>query len=79
MDGLELECSDQGREVQDRPPWGAKCGTVQAEIDSLKSKLAGIEKKTSSISADFDGDDVDRQMKRMKKRVDELFEIVEKS
>ena len=52
---------------------------MQAEIEGLKAKLSGIEKKTSSISADFDGDDVDRQMKRMKKRVDELFEIVEKN
>jgi hypothetical protein len=29
------------------------------------------------ISADFDGEDVERQIKRMKKRIDELFEITE--
>ena len=51
---------------------------ILAELSELKSKVAGIEKKTSSISADFDGDDVERKVKRMKKRVDELFEIVEK-
>ena len=79
MKKLEIESQNQGLEGQQPPPCAAKCAAMQAEIEGLKAKLAGIEKKTSSISADFDGDDVDRQMKRMKKRVDELFEIVEKS
>ena len=78
MKKLEIESQNQGLEGQQPPPCAAKSAAMQAEIDGLKAKLAGIEKKTSSISADFDGDDVDRQMKRMKKRVDELFEIVEK-
>jgi len=78
MKKLEIESQNQGLEGQQPPPCAAKCAAMQAEIEGLKAKLAGIEKKTSSISADFDGDDVDRQMKRMKKRVDELFEIVEK-
>jgi hypothetical protein len=51
---------------------------MQAEIDSLKAKLAGIERKTASISADFDGEDVERQVKRMKKRMDEMDEAVSK-
>ena len=79
MKKLEIESQNQGLEGQQPPPCAAKCAAMQTEIEGLKAKLAGIEKKTSSISADFDGDDVDRQMKRMKKRVDELFEIVEKS
>jgi len=78
MKKLEIESQNQGLEGQQPPPCAAKCAAMQAEIEGLKAKLAGIDKKTSSISADFDGDDVDRQMKRMKKRVDELFEIVEK-
>ena len=78
MKKLEIESQNQGLEGQQPPPCAAKSAAMQAEIDGLKAKLAGIEKKTSSISADFDGDDVDRQMRRMKKRVDELFEIVEK-
>jgi len=79
MKKLEIESQNQGLEGQQPPPCAAKCAAMQTEIEGLKAKLAGIEKKTSSISADFDGDDVDRKMKRMKKRVDELFEIVEKS
>ncbi|QDP63132.1 MAG: hypothetical protein GOVbin2277_59 [Prokaryotic dsDNA virus sp.] len=79
MKKLEIESQNQGLEGQQPPPCAAKCAAMQAEIEALKAKLAGIEKKTSSISADFDGDDVDRKMKRMKKRVDELFEIVEKA
>lgn len=78
MKKLEIESQNQGLEGQQPPPCAAKCAAMQAEIESLKAKLAGIEKKTSSISADFDGDDVERKVKRMKKRVDELFEIVEK-
>ena len=79
MKKLEIESQNQGLEGQQPPPCAAKCAAMQTEIEGLKAKLAGIEKKTSSISADFDGDDVDRKMKRMKKRVDELFEIVEKT
>ena len=78
MKKLEIESQNQGLEGQQPPPCAAKCAAMQAEIEGLKAKLAGIEKKTSTISADFDGDDVERQVKRMKKRVDELFEIVEK-
>ena len=51
---------------------------MQAEIASLKAKLAGIERKTASISADFDGEDVERQVKRLKKRIDEIDEVVGK-
>ena len=79
MKKLEIESQNQGLEGQQPPPCAAKCTAMQAEIDGLKAKLANIEKKTASISADFDGDDVERKVKRMKKRVDELFEIVEKS
>ena len=50
---------------------------MQAEVDALKLKIGSIEKKTSMISADFDGEDTERQIKRMKKRIDELFEINE--
>ena len=79
MKKLEIESQNQGLEGQQPPPCAAKCAAMQAEIEALKAKLAGIEKKTASISADFDGDDVERKVKRMKKRVDELFESVEKS
>ena len=79
MKKLEIESQNQGLEGQQPPPCAAKCAAMQAEIEALKAKLAGIEKKTASISADFDGDDVERKVKRMKKRVDELFEIVEKN
>lgn len=78
MKKLEIEAQSKGMDGQQPPPCAAKSTAMQAEIDGLKAKIAGIEKKTASISADFDGDDVERQVKRMKKRIDELFEIVEK-
>ena len=79
MKHLEIESQNQGLEGEQPPPCAVKSAAMQAEIDGLKSKLAGIEKKTATISADFDGDDVERKVKRMKKRIDELFDIVEKS
>jgi predicted nuclease with TOPRIM domain len=74
-----MEAQSQGMEGQQPPPCQVATAKMQAEVDAIKAKLAGIEKKTSMISADFDGDDVERKVKRMKKRIDELFEIVEKS
>ena len=78
MQKLKMEARSQGMEGQQPPPCAARSTAMQAEIDGLKSKIGSIEKKTSMISADFDGEDVERQIKRLKKRVDELFEIVEK-
>jgi hypothetical protein len=78
MKRLEIESQNQGLEGEQPPPCAVKSAAMQAEIDSLKAKLAGIERKTASISADFDGEDVERQVKRMKKRMDEIDEAVSK-
>ena len=78
MKKLEIESQNQGLEGQQPPPCAVKSAAMQAEIDSLKAKLEGIERKTASISADFDGEDVERQVKRMKKRMDEMEEVVSK-
>lgn len=78
MKRLEIESQNQGLEGEQPPPCAVKSAAMQAEIDSLKAKLAGIERKTASISADFDGEDVERQVKRMKKRIDEIDEVVGK-
>ena len=77
MQKLKMEAQSQGMEGQQPPPCQAANQKLQAEIDGIKSKIGNIEKKTSMISADFDGEDVERQIKRMKKRIDELFEITE--
>lgn len=78
MKRLEIEAQNQGLEGEQPPPCAVKSAAMQAEIDSLKAKLEGIERKTASISADFDGEDVERQVKRMKKRMDEMDEVVSK-
>lgn len=77
MKKLEIEAQNKGMDGQQPPPCAAKSTAMQAEIDGLKSKLGSIEKKTASISADFDGDDMERNLKRLRKRVDELYEIVD--
>tara|TARA_R100000808_G_C2139451_1_gene147360 strand:- start:169 stop:687 length:519 start_codon:yes stop_codon:yes gene_type:complete len=77
MQKLKMEAQSQGMEGQQPPPCKVATAKMQAEIDALKLKIGSIEKKTSMISADFDGEDVERQIKRMKKRIDELFEINE--
>ena len=78
MKKLEIEAQNQGLEGEQPPPCAVKSASMQAEIDGLKAKLEGIERKTASISADFDGEDVERQVKRMKKRMDEMDEVVSK-
>ena len=78
MKRLEIEAQNQGLEGEQPPPCAVKSAAMQAEIDGLKAKLEGIERKTASISADFDGEDVERQVKRMKKRMDEMEEAVSK-
>ena len=77
MQKLKMEAQSQGLEGQQPPPCKVATAKMQAEVDALKLKIGSIEKKTSMISADFDGEDVERQIKRMKKRIDELFEINE--
>ena len=77
MQKLKMEAQSQGMEGEQPPPCQAANQKIQAEVDALKSKLSAVQKKTSMISADFDGEDVERQIKRMKKRIDELFEITE--
>jgi len=77
MQKLKMEAQSQGMEGEQPPPCKAASAKMQTELDDVKSKLSAIQKKTSMISADFDGEDVERQIKRMKKRIDELFEITE--
>jgi len=77
MQKLKIEAQSQGMDGQQPPPCQAANQKIQAELDDVKSKLSAVQKKTSMISADFDGEDVERQIKRMKKRIDELFEITD--
>ena len=77
MQKLKMEAQSQGMEGEPPPACQAANQKMQADLDDVKSKLSAVQKKTSMISADFDGEDVERQIKRMKKRIDELFEITE--
>ncbi len=77
MQKLKIEAQSQGLEGEPPPACQAANQKMQADLDELKSKMSAVQKKTSMISADFDGEDVERQIKRMKKRIDELFEITE--
>jgi len=77
MQKLKIEAQSQGMDGQQPPPCQAANQKMQAELDDVKSKLSAVQKKTSMISADFDGEDVERQIKRIKKRIDELFEITD--
>ena len=77
MQKLKIEAQSQGLEGEPPPACQAANQKMQADLDELKSKMSAVQKKTSMISADFDGEDVERQIKRMKKRIYELFEITE--
>ncbi len=77
MQKLKMEAQSQGTEGEQPPACQAANQKIQLDLEALQSKISSIEKKTSMISSDFDGEDVERQIKRMKKRIDELFEITE--
>ena len=77
MQKLKMEAQSQGMEGEQPPPCKVATAKMQAEVDALKTKIGSIEKKTSMISADFDGEDVERQIKRIKKRIAERFDINE--
>lgn len=71
---LELKAQAQGLNGAQPPPCQAANVKLEAEITEVKTRLAAIEKKTASVSADFDGEDLERQVKKLIKDVKALKE-----
>jgi hypothetical protein len=78
---LKMDAQAAGLTGAQPPPCQAATVTLEQKITALntrleaaEAKVAAAEKKSSSLSADFDGEEVQRQVKRLQKQVKELME-----
>lgn len=74
MAKLKLQANAQGLNGAQPPPCQAAQAKVEADIADLKTRLAGVEKKAATIGADFDAEDIERQVKKLTKTVKALQE-----
>lgn len=74
MAKLKLQASAQGLNGAQPPPCQAAQAKVEADISDMKARLAAVEKKSATIGADFDGEDIERNLKKLAKAVKALQE-----
>jgi len=74
MREMELKAQKAGLGGAQPPPCQAKQAEVDAKLAETASRLAALEKKAASLSADFDGEDIERQVKKLQKVVKALQE-----
>ena len=66
MTQMKLEAKAKGLEGQPPGPCQTVYTQMQAEIEELKSRMEKVDKKMS-LNADFDGDDIERKVRRLEK------------
>ena len=78
---LKLEAQAAGLNGAQPPPCAAanvaleqKVAALTARVDAAEAKAVAAEKKSSNLSADFDSEGLERQVKRLAKTVRELQE-----
>jgi hypothetical protein len=71
---LKMEAQAQGLNGTQPPPCQAANAAIEQRLAALTARVEAAEKKSSSFSADFDGEAVERQIKRLQKAVKELQE-----
>lgn len=78
---LELEAAAQGANGQSPPACqlvhtelGKQVASLAARVEAAEAKADAAGKKAASLSADFDGEALERQVKRLQKAVRELQE-----
>ena len=74
MKQLDIDERASGLGAASPPPCQAAHAKLEAELAETKSRLAAIEKKSMSLSADFDGEDLERQVKKLTKTVKAMQE-----
>ena len=71
MKEMELNAKAQGLAGAQPPPCQAAKVKLDAEIKEIKARLGKIDQKMS-LNADFDGDTLERKVKKLEKRLKEL-------
>ena len=74
MKQLDINERATGLGAASPPPCQAAHAKLEAELAETKSRLAAIEKKSMSLSADFDGEDLERQVKKLSRTVKAMQE-----
>mgnify|MGYP001357674650 FL=1 len=71
MKEMEINAKAQGMAGAQPPPCQAANAKLEAELKHLKGKLADVDKKLS-FSADFDGDLLERKVKKLERRIRDI-------
>lgn len=74
MKQLDLEAKLKGMGAAQPPPCQAANAKLEADITDIKTRLAGVEKKAATLSADFDAEDIERTLKKLTKTVKAMQE-----
>lgn len=69
---LKMEQAAQGLNGVQPPPCQAANTAIEQRLAALTARVEAAEKKSSSFSADFDPEALERQVKRLQKAVKEL-------
>tara|TARA_R100000388_G_scaffold82679_1_gene61499 strand:- start:802 stop:1371 length:570 start_codon:yes stop_codon:yes gene_type:complete len=73
---LEMKKLEMQSNQSDEAP--GECKSVHARLESmvaeLSAKLTSMERKTSTISSDFDADDVERKVRKMQRQIKDLLD-----
>ena len=69
---LDIQEKAAGLGAAQPPPCQTANAKLEAEMASLTERLAAVEKKSSSFSADFDGDEVNLKLRKLTRAVKSL-------
>lgn len=72
MKKLELEAQANGMKGVQPPPCQAQNVIIEGRLAAMEAKLATVEKKSSSISADFDAEELEERVLKLEKKVKTL-------
>jgi uncharacterized protein HemX len=73
MAQMKMNAKAQGMSGAQPPPCQVANAKLEAEIKQIKSRLNTIDNKMS-LNADFDGDFIERKVKKLERRLSELEE-----
>lgn len=74
MKQLDIDERAAGLGAAAPPPCQTAHAEMKAEMEALRARVAAVEKKSTSLSADFDGEDLERQVKKLAKTVKAMQE-----
>jgi hypothetical protein len=72
MKKLELQAQAQGMNGAQPPPCAAQNAVIEGRLAAMETKLATVEKKSASFSADFDAEEIEERVIKLEKKVKTL-------